>query len=322
MESNTEKIELYAVRSFGERLTVVMDFLRQNWKPVLIYLTYFLLPLSLVQALNLNGFMGGYLDILSSATHGAEEPSASSLLSFVLHTLGFIGFYVVGMLLLDAVLYGMMRLYQHGDGKLGAVEWKDLKPDFMFSLKRATILTLASTAVGMAFLVVLGLIMVGLALISPALILLGYLLMLAVIIALLPPLSLITPAYVFEDNTTLMGAIRKGCRLGFKTWGSTVAVMLILSLIINIISQFTALPWSIMFIVKMFFGLGLDGLDGSFTESVFFTFGTYLSGVLQCFGGYVASAALVIGAAYLYGHAAEKLDSFTVDSNIQNFENL
>ena len=72
----------------------------------------------------------------------------------------------------------------------------------------------------------------------------------------------------------------------------------------------------------MFFGLGIDGLDGSFTENVFYTFGTYLSGVLQCFGGYVASAALIIGAAYLYGHAAEKLDSFTVDSNIQNFENL
>ena len=299
MEPNTEKIELYAVRSFGERLTVVMDFLRQNWKPVLIYLTYFLLPLSLVQALNLNGFMGGYLDILSSATHGAEEPSASSLLSFVLHTLGYIGFYVVGMLLLDAVLYGMMRLYQHGEGKLGAVQWQDLKPDFMFSLKRTAILTLAGTVVGVAFIVVLGLIMIGLALISPALILLGYLLLLAAIIALLPPLSLITPAYVFEDDATLMGAVKKGCRLGFKTWGSTVGVMLILSFIINIISQFT-----------------------SFTENVFFTFGTYLSGVLQCFGGYVASAALIIGAAYLYGHAAEKLDSFTVDSNIQNFENL
>ena len=49
MEPNTEKIELYAVRDFGQRLTVVMDFLRQNWKPVLIYLTYFLLPLSLVR---------------------------------------------------------------------------------------------------------------------------------------------------------------------------------------------------------------------------------------------------------------------------------
>lgn len=322
MEPNTEKIELYAVRDFGQRLTVVMDFLRQNWKPVLIYLTYFLLPLSLVQALNLNGFMGGYLDILGSMTRGAEEPSASSLLSFVLHTLGFIGFYVVGMLLLDAVLYGMMRLYQHGDGKLGTVQWQNLKPDFMFSLKRSAILALVGTLVGIVLLVVFVLVVVGLALITPVLVLLGYVLLLGVLICLAPPLSLVTPVYVFEDDTTLMGAVRKGFRLGFKTWGGTVGVMLILSLIINIISQFTSLPWTIFFLVKMFFGLGIDGLDGSFTENVFFTFGTYLSGVLQCFGGYVASAALVIGAAYLYGHAAEKLDSFTVDSNIQNFENL
>lgn len=322
MEPNTEKIELYAVRSFGERLTVVMDFLRQNWKPVLIYLTYFLLPLSLVQALNLNGFMGGYLDILGSMSHGADDPSASSLLSFVLHTLGYLGFYIVGMLLMEAVLYGMMRLYQRGEGKLGTVQWKDLKPDFMFSLKRSAILALVGTLVGIVLLVVFVLVVVGLALITPVLVLLGYVLLLGVLICLAPPLSLVTPVYVFEDDTTLMGAVRKGFRLGFKTWGGTVGVMLILSLIINIISQFTSLPWTIFFLVKMFFGLGIDGLDGSFTENVFFTFGTYLSGVLQCFGGYVASAALVIGAAYLYGHAAEKLDSFTVDSNIQNFENL
>ena len=51
MQVTDEKIKLYAVRDFGQRLSVVMDFLRQNWKPLLLYLTYFLLPLSLVQAL-------------------------------------------------------------------------------------------------------------------------------------------------------------------------------------------------------------------------------------------------------------------------------
>jgi hypothetical protein len=77
-----------------------------------------------------------------------------------------------------------------------------------------------------------------------------------------------------------------------------------------------------MFLIKVFFGLGIDGLDGSFTENVFYSFGTYLSGVLQCYGGYLTSAILVIGTAFLYGYAAEKLDGMSVDNNIRNFENL
>ena len=74
-QPKTEKIRLYVVRDFGQRLSVVMDYLRQNWKPLLLYLTYFLLPLSLVQALSLNGFMGSYIDLISGITKTAGEPS-------------------------------------------------------------------------------------------------------------------------------------------------------------------------------------------------------------------------------------------------------
>ena len=126
----------------------------------------------------------------------------------------------------------------------------------------------------------------------------------------------------FIEPQTLVGSIKKGLRLGFGTWGGTVGVMFILSFIINIVTQFTALPWTLMFIVKMVFGLGIDGLDGTWTENVFYTFGYYLTAVLQCFTSYVASTGLIVGAAYLYGHAAEKMDGITVEDNIRNFGNL
>ena len=319
---NEEKIKLYAVRDFGQRLTVVMDFLRQNWKPLLLYLTYFLLPLSLVQGLSLNSFMGGYMDIIGGMTQTAENPSTSSIISFVVNMISFIGLYVVGAILMYAVVYGLMRLYERGDGNLSALTWKELKPDFFLSLKRSVILMLVGTAFGIALLLVLS-IFVGLAvMVTPALAVLAYFALIAVLIFLTPPLSLITPTYVFEDQQTLMGAIRKGARLGFGTYLSTLGVMMILGFIINIVSQFVAMPWAIMFFIKMFFGLGIDGLDASWTENVFYTFIYYLAGVLECFGGYLTSSALVIGSAYLYGHAAEKLDGITVETNIRNFENL
>ena len=322
MELPNEKIKLYAVRDFGQSLTVVMDFLRQNWKPVLIYLTYILLPLSLVQALSLNGFMGGYLDILGSITTEAGDPSVTGMVTFALSLLAYLSLYIVGSLLMYGVVFGLMRIYERGEGKLGKVTWQELKPDFMLVLKRSVMLTLVGIVIGLAIAAALGAVMFLLAMISAGLVLVGYLLLLVVLVFLMPPLSLITPAYVFEDDINLIDAIKKGCRLGFGTYFFTIGVMLVLGFIINIASQFTALPWSIMFFIKMFFGLGIDGLDGSFTENVFYTFGTYLTGVLQCFGGYLSYVAIIIGSGYLYGHAAEKIDGRTVEQNIRNFENL
>lgn len=242
MELPNEKIKLYAVRDFGQSLTVVMDFLRQNWKPVLIYLTYFLLPLSLVQALSLNGFMGGYLDILGTITTNGGEPSAMGMVTFVLSLLGYLSLYIVGSLLMYGVVFGLMRIYERGEGKLGKVTWQELKPDFMLVLKRSVMLTLVGIVIGLAIAAALGAVMFLLAMISAGLVLVGYLLLLAVLVFLMPPLSLITPAYVFEDDINLIDAIKKGCRLGFGTYFFTIGVMLVLGFIINIASQFTALP--------------------------------------------------------------------------------
>jgi len=322
MQVTDEKIKLYAVRDFGQRLSVVMDFLRQNWKPLLLYLTYFLLPLSLVQALSLNGFMNSYSELIGGMAQQAGEPSTEGIISLALNLLAFLGFYMVGAVLMYAVVYGLMRIYERGTGPLTGVTWQELKPDFMLSMKRSVILMLAGLLAGVGVLLVVGVFVALASLVTAMLIIVLYMVLIAVVVALAPPLSLITPVYVFEDDMTLVNAVKKGCRLGFGTWLSTIGVMLLLGLIINIVSQFLSMPWSIMFFIKVIFGLGIDGIDGSWTDNVFYNFAYYLTGVLQCFGGYVATSALLIGAAFLYGHAAEKLDGITVNDNIRNFENL
>ena len=267
MQVTDEKIKLYAVRDFGQRLSVVMDFMRQNWKPMLLYLTYFLLPLSLVQALSLNGFMGSYMDLVGGITQGAREPSVQNIVSMMLKLLAFLGLYTIGAILMYSVVYGLMRIYERGEGKLTAVTWQQLKPDFLLSLKRTLILMLAGLVVALAMMVVMSLLIALAVIITPALIFVVYLLLIAVAICLGPPLSLITPVYVFEDSQTLMGAIKKGLRLGFGTWLGTVGVMFILYFIINIVTQFVAMPWAILFFIKAFLGMGIDGIDASWTEN-------------------------------------------------------
>ena len=52
MESQKPKIAMYVKRPFGEKLNASFDFLKENWKLLLKFTTYLLLPLCLIQALS------------------------------------------------------------------------------------------------------------------------------------------------------------------------------------------------------------------------------------------------------------------------------
>ena len=62
MESQKPKVAMYVKRSFGDKLNASFDFIKENWKILLKFTTYLLLPVSLIQALSLNGLMGGIYD--------------------------------------------------------------------------------------------------------------------------------------------------------------------------------------------------------------------------------------------------------------------
>ena len=49
MEAQKPKIALYVQRSFGEKLTATFDFIKENWKPLMKFTTYLMLPLCVLQ---------------------------------------------------------------------------------------------------------------------------------------------------------------------------------------------------------------------------------------------------------------------------------
>ena len=49
---------MYVQRTFGDKLNATFDFIKDNWKVLLKYVTYLLLPVSLIQALSMNGLWG------------------------------------------------------------------------------------------------------------------------------------------------------------------------------------------------------------------------------------------------------------------------
>lgn len=83
MESQKPKIAMYVKRSFGEKLNASFDFIRENWKLMLKFTTYLLLPLCLIQALSLNGMMKGMESIAEGMDISSDTALLISFLSYI-----------------------------------------------------------------------------------------------------------------------------------------------------------------------------------------------------------------------------------------------
>ena len=303
------KIELYRVRSFGDKLNDTFAFVNENYRQLLKYLTYFLLPLSLVQAVAMNGYLGNMMTLSMGGGSGMSSDDVMSMAgSMAFYAL----VYGVGAFLLLTVVYALMRLYNSREQRLNGLMWEEMKPEVGLMLRRGLLLVLLGIVVAVLF----GLLIFALVQFSPMML---FLLLPALFVVALP-LSLLTPIYLFEERISLTDALGKSLRLGFRTWGGILAVMLVMTIIASVLQGVVSIPWYIAFIVKSLFGL--QQAEDSFVNSVGFSFIIYLLGVVQAFGGFLTYSLAYISLAYQYGHAAEKIDGVTVDTDIEHFEEL
>ena len=62
MQLQTPKIEIYRTRTFTDKLGDTFNFLRENWRTILKYFIYIMLPVSMVMAFFANHFWNGVYD--------------------------------------------------------------------------------------------------------------------------------------------------------------------------------------------------------------------------------------------------------------------
>ena len=139
------------------------------------------------------------------------------------------------------------------------------------------------------------------------------------LIAFVVPLALWAPIYLFED-ITVMESFKKTFRLGFATWGGVFLISLIMGFIANVLQGVTMMPWYIATLVKYFFSLSDVGSET--TVSAGYSFILYLLGIVQAFGRlsfhdfHFCRNGLPVRSRF------EVVDSVTVESDIDNFDNL
>lgn len=291
MESQKPKIALYVKRPFGDKLNATMDFIKENWKPMLKFCIYLILPLCLIQAISMNGIMGGAMGIAA-----AKEAGTNSLAA-------------IGMQFW--VNYGLMQVYNQREERLAGVTFADLKPFLFKNIRRLLVMVLFCIGLTIVVGIVMGILVVA----SPFTLLLT----IPLLIACAVPLALFTPIYLFEE-IGILAAFWKTFRLGFATWGGVFLVSLVMGLISSVLQGVTTTPWYIATIVKYFFML--SDTQNELTISAGYSFMVYLLAIVQTFGAYLSMIFSLIGMVYQYGHASEVVDSISVESEIDKFEQL
>ena len=304
------KIALYVKRPFGDKLNATMDFIKENWKPMLKFCTYLILPLCLIQAISMNGIMGGAMGIAAAKEAGTNSLAAIGMQFWVNYGLMFLC-YLVGSILLTSIIYGLMQIYNQREERLAGVTFADLKPFLFKNIRRLLVMVLFCIGLTIVVGIVMGILVVA----SPFTLLLTV----PLLIACAVPLALFTPIYLFEEIGILV-AFWKTFRLGFATWGGVFLVSLVMGLISSVLQGVTTTPWYIATIVKYFFML--SDTQNELTISAGYSFMVYLLAIVQTFGAYLSMIFSLIGMVYQYGHASEVVDSISVESEIDKFEQL
>lgn len=322
MQIEMPKIELYRVRTFSDKLTDTFNFLRENWRPMLKYFMYMMLPVSIILALPFNHFFEGYFKLITTIEKGSFFSNSEGILygiSFIASILGFI----FAALLLESFVFAMIRVYDRRPQRLQDVIYSDFRDDLFFCLKRGVIMALVGLGLFAAIVVIVAIVLALVFLISPRLgaviAIVGLVIFYIALIVLMCPLYMVAPIYLLEDETGVIEAYKKALRLGFATWGGIFAVMFVIGILSSVLQSFTMMPWYLMSLVKTIFTLSSD-MDKPFFHSFIYSFIQYLTCILMCLGYMLSMIFSYVAITIQYGHASEKIDGAGVSKRIDKFD--
>ena len=314
-----EKIELYKTRTFSEKLSDTIAFLRETWRPTLKYFIYLMLPISIVLAFFMNHFWGGYMQFVMNLENIGGSMDDSGLLSFGINALLMTAVYFVAYVVLSALVYALIRLYRARPNGLEGLANDEFVAELKTCMARAAVLILSAIVVFIILVAIVAVVVVGPFFVHPVFGFVVTLLAYVGALVILVPLMLVEPIYMLEDEVGIVDAYKKAIHLGFPTWGGIVAVTFVIGLLASVIQTVTTGPWYVLFLIKTFFTLQKE-VDGSFVGSFLFTCFEYLSCVLQCLGMLLSSVLTLVSLTIQYGHAADKIDGVGVAGKIDKFD--
>ena len=317
MEQEKRKIALYKTRTFSEKMNDTFDFLRENWRQLGLWLTYLLLPVSLLMAVCLNTMVGNYMSLMSNMGSGHFERIDSATTMLVYLGTMVLSFLVTALGI--STTYAAMRLYEERPTRLAGLTLRDAQPLVTRGVLRMLVLTIVSSVIAVVvFIMMMLLTMVFVGTRTGFGIMLTLPLYLLVPVCLVP-LTLTAPVYLFEDDLNPLQAFAKAWRLGWATWGGVAAVLIVLGVLCYLVAAVLSIPFYSVFIARL-----VTLQEGGMVEqpSLMASVWQYVLSVLMGFVSSVLGCVVYVGLAYQYGHACDKVDGKGMDREIETFEEL
>ena len=317
---NFQKIELYKERLFSDKFSATFDFVKENWRTVLRFMAYLILPVCMVQSLGMDAiFNEAFTAGLNS---GAGDNFSDTMIVRLLASYGvYIVCILVGTVLITALIFGLMKVYDERKNRLAGLTMAEFKPTLWRFIKRSIVLMLAMIPVA----IVIGAVIVGIAallmLIDPVVMSLMILPIYFVAIALLLPLSLSSPMYLLNENTSVYGAIVKAFRYGFRTWGGLFGIMFVVGMIVQVVMTIAMMPYLVVVIIKGVMAAS-DTPSTGFMATVGLQALSYVLCIIQAFGMYLSYAIMYVAIGYHYGHVMERYEGVSVKRGVDDFESL
>ena len=267
-----ENVELYKIRTIGERISATSDFVRQNWN---VFVKNFL-PVGLFLAVLTGFFTHNYMQdvyVMMANPTAAAIPDTN--------------WWIYGGMTISSMLFSLFIcagtgtiLFKHAKGTLTPdTEWGDLKETFFLIAGKIFIigcffgLIFAVPAAIMSFFsgyfMAQGNILVaGLAM---SLFLAAFFVLM---IVLIPSLFLMQyPVYL--EGASAWEGIKKGFKWGFNYWGSTFLSVFLGGLIFVVSFYILAMPY-IVYVVYTALDAGVGGWVGYLLSALMFAVGLFL----------------------------------------------
>ena len=303
-----EKIEFYKNRSLGERFSAAAEFIRQNWKVLCKIILIPAIPLALLQGYFQQNFIGEYISLVRSTVQGESIFDPQNLYGFYTSVGMYFLVYLVYTTILYAVSGALMSRYEAGllsrDTTL-----KDISRKTISNIGK---LLLIGFLMGLMLLVLYIVLIVLVVMFAnvPALIFIAVILFFIACAAIMPPM-LLTYFPAFFRGASAAKSIKEAFILGFKNWGSTVVVMLIVSFAIGMVSSILQIPYIIWLV-----------LDNVFLYNDPANIVSYVLSIVSSLAYAFVTPLTLVFFAFHYFSIAEKEEGISIQSKIEEFDNL
>lgn len=314
--SETPHIEYHITRDFSKKINATIEFIKENFKPLITALLYIAGPPlilgSILMAQVLNYFMSFMTTLNPGMAPGIDPFNSSEYLGLIPPALGAMLFLLIGGTALISVVYDYMTLYE-SQGKNITVSdvWEKTKKSFWNVL--GTMLLYTILLIIIYFIIFIPTFLF--ALVSPALMVIGILFAYLGAIYVIITFSLLFIIRAYE-KISFGAAVARCFQLIKGKWWSTFGLLFLTGMIQSIISSIFFIPWYAIFIIQMLHETGNPtfGEPGILAEAI-----STICLLLYLLSSYLLYSIPLIALAFQYFNLVERKESRGLMAKIETF---